>query len=218
MHFYVSREVEPMRLWHRAKTSLTNKNMPGIIGKKLGMSQIIQDDGRVIPATFVKCDPNEVIQVKTKDKDGYPAIVLGFDAYKNPSRNKKFKTVKEFRVANPDDYKKGQSVTLESLKEIKSVTVTSVSKGKGFQGVVKRHHFAGGPESHGSHFHREPGSIGMRAKPGRVNKGKRMAGHMGVQTVTLKDRPVMMVVAEENVIAVKGPVPGSVNSYIYIKY
>ncbi len=192
--------------------------MPGIIGKKLGMSQILQDDGRVIPVTFVKCDPNEIVQVKTEDKDGYPAIVLGFDAYKNPSKNIKFKAMKEFRVDKADSYKKGDKITLESLKEVKTVTVTSVSKGKGFQGVIKRHGFSGGPESHGSHFHREPGSIGMRAKPGRVNKGKRMAGHMGVDIVTIKNRPVITLAPEQNVMAIKGPIPGSNNGYVYIKF
>ena len=192
--------------------------MPGIIGKKLGMSQVLQDDGRVIPVTFVKCDPNEIVQVKTEDKDGYPAIVLGFDAYKNPSKNIKFKAMKEFRVDKADSYKKGDKITLESLKEVKTVTVTSVSKGKGFQGVIKRHGFSGGPESHGSHFHREPGSIGMRAKPGRVNKGKRMAGHMGVDIVTIKNRPVITLAPEQNVMAIKGPIPGSNNGYVYIKF
>ncbi len=192
--------------------------MPGIIGKKLGMSQVLQDDGRVIPVTFVKCDPNEIVQVKTEDKDGYPAIVLGFDAYKNPSKNIKFKAMKEFRVDKADSYKKGDKITLESLKEVKTVTVTSVSKGKGFQGVIKRHGFSGGPESHGSHFHREPGSIGMRAKPGRVNKGKRMAGHMGVDIVTIKNRPVITLAPEQNVMAIKGPIPGANNGYVYIKY
>lgn len=190
--------------------------MPGIIGKKLGMSQVIQDDGRVIPVTFVKCDPNEIVQIKTEDKDGYPAIVLGFDAYKNPSKNKRFKALKEFRVENTEGYKKGDKVTLAIMKEANSVTITSVSKGKGYQGVIKRHNFAGGPESHGSTFHRAPGSIGMCAKPGRVMKGKKMAGHMGVQTVTLKNRPVITIAAEENVIAIKGPIPGANKGYVYI--
>jgi len=135
--------------------------MPGIIGKKLGMSQVIQDDGRVIPVTYVLCQPNEVVHVKTSEIDGYPAVVLGFDAYKNPSKNKKFKTLKEFRIENSDDYKKGQMISVTVLKEIDSVTVTADSKGRGFQGVIKRHKFSRGPETHGSHHHREPGSVGM---------------------------------------------------------
>lgn len=192
--------------------------MPGIIGKKLGMSQVIQDDGRVIPVTFVKCDPNEIVYIKTEEKDGYPAIVLGFDAYKNPSKNKKFKTLKEFRVEDVSGYKKGQEVTLESMKEVESVTVTATSKGKGCQGVIKRHKFSRGPETHGSHHHREPGSIGMCAKPGRVIKGKKMPGHMGSQTVTLKNRAVVTLASEQNVLGIKGPIPGANNTYIYINY
>lgn len=192
--------------------------MPGIIGKKLGMSQVIQDDGRVIPVTYVTCEPNEVVQVKTQQTDGYPAIVLGFDAYKNPSKNKKFKATKEFRVDKPEDYKKGQKVSVDIFKGVEVVTVTAVSKGKGYQGVVKRHHFAGGLETHGSTFHREPGSIGCRAKPGRVNKGKRLPGHMGLEQVTLKNRPLVSVTTDKNVLGIKGCVPGANNSYVYIKF
>lgn len=192
--------------------------MPGIIGKKLGMSQFIQDDGRVIPVTYVACDPNEVVQVKTQEADGYPAIVLGFDAYKNASKNKKFKAVREFRVDKPEDYKKGQKVSVEIFNGVPTVTVTAVSKGKGYQGVIKRFHFAGGPETHGSTFHREPGSIGCRAKPGRVNKGKRLPGHMGAELVTLKNRPVISITADKNVLGIKGAVPGANNSYVYIKF
>lgn len=192
--------------------------MSGIIGKKLGMSQVIQDDGRVIPVTYVVCEPNEVVQVKTEKADGYPAIVLGFDAYKNPSKNKKFKAMKEFRVENTDDYKKGQKISVEMFKEVDKVTVTATSKGKGFQGVMKRYNFAGGPESHGSVFHREPGSSGTCAKPGRVIKGKKFPGHMGNDQVTLKNRPLVSVVAEKNVLAIKGCVPGANNSYVYIKF
>ena len=192
--------------------------MAGIIGKKLGMSQVIQDDGRVIPVTYVTCEPNEVVQVKTEQTDGYPAIVLGFDAYKNPSKNKKYKAMKEFRVDNADHYKKGQKVSVDILKEVEKVTVTGSSKGKGYQGVMKRHNFAGGPGAHGSTFHREPGSVGMCAKPGRVIKGKKLPGQMGNAQVTLKNRPVVSVVTDKNVLAIKGCVPGAINSYVYIKF
>lgn len=192
--------------------------MPGIIGKKLGMSQVIQDDGRVIPVTYVSCEPNEVVQVKTEQADGYPAIVLGFDAYKNPSKNKKFKAISEFRVEKSDDYKKGQMISIDILKEVKEVTVTGVSKGKGYQGVIKRFHFAGGPETHGSTFHREPGSSGTRAKPGRVIHGKKYPGHMGTGQITIKNRPVISVTANKNVVAIKGAVPGANHSYVYIKF
>lgn len=192
--------------------------MPGIIGKKLGMSQVIQDDGRVIPVTYVVCEPNEVVQIKTEQADGYPAIVLGFDAYKNPSKNKKYKALKEFRVESTDDYKKGQKVSVDILKEVGSVTVTAKSKGRGYQGVIKRHSFSRGPETHGSHHHREPGSVGMCAKPGRVMKGKKLPGQMGNETVTLRNRPLVAVTPDKNVLAIKGCLPGAVNSYVYIKF
>ena len=182
------------------------------------MSQVIQDDGRVIPVTYVTCEPNEVVQVKTEQTDGYPAIVLGFDAYKNPSKNKKFKAMKEFRVDNADDYKKGQKVSVEMLKEVERVTITAGSKGKGFQGVMKRYNFAGGPASHGSTHHREPGSSGTCAKPGRVIKGKKFPGQMGNALVTLKNRPLISVTTDKNVLAIKGCVPGATNSYVYIKF
>ncbi len=192
--------------------------MPGIIGKKLGMSQVIQDDGRVIPVTFITCEPNEVVHVKTEAKDGYPAVVLGFDAYKNPSKNKKFKTLKEFRIDTSEEYKKGQKVSVEILKEVDSVTITASSKGRGYQGVIKRHNFARGPETHGSHHHRKPGSVGMCAKPGRVLKGKKLPGHMGNDTVTLKNRSVVTVAEGDHVIAIKGAIPGAKNTYVYIKF
>ena len=192
--------------------------MSGIIGKKLGMSQIIQDDGRVIPATFLKCDPNVITQVKTEERDGYPAIVLGFDAYKNPTKVKKFKVSKEFRIDPSAEYKVGDMIDLNALKEIETVTITSQSKGRGYQGVIKRHGFHRGPESHGSHHHREPGSIGMCAKPGRVMKGKKLPGHMGVQNVTLKKCKVVALVPEKNLIAIKGSIPGPNSAYVYIKF
>lgn len=182
------------------------------------MSQVIQDDGRVIPVTFVSCEPNTVVQVKTAEKDGYPAIVLGFDAYKKPSKNKIFKTVREFRVEEGAEYKIGDSIDLKALVDVDSVTITSVSKGKGYQGVIRRHNFSRGPETHGSHHHREPGSIGMCAKPGRVMKGKKMPGHMGTQRVTLKNRPIVNLIPEKNIVVIKGPIPGSNTGYIYIKY
>lgn len=182
------------------------------------MSQVIQDDGRVIPVTFIHCPQNTVVQIKTKEKDGYPALVLGFDAYKNPSKNKRFKVIKEFREEDTEKYKKDQILTLKDTGEMEKVTICSVSKGKGYQGVVKRYKFSRGPETHGSHHHREPGSIGMCAKPGRVLKGKRMPGHMGVKQVTLKGREVVKTVPEKDLIAIKGPVPGANNSYIFIQF
>ncbi len=191
--------------------------MPGIIGKKLGMSQIIQDDGRVIPVTFIKCDTNTIVQVKTDERDGYPAIVLGFDAYNKPTKNKKFKVLKEFRVESVGDFKVDQEVKLDTFSDAEKITIVSDSKGKGFQGVVKRHNFAMGPNSHGSHHHREPGSIGMCAHPARVLKGKKMPGQMGNQKVTLKNRSVIAFLPEKNLSAIKCPVPGANNGYVYLQ-
>ncbi|OGJ51113.1 50S ribosomal protein L3 [Candidatus Peregrinibacteria bacterium RIFOXYA2_FULL_33_7] len=191
--------------------------MPGIIGKKLGMTQIIQEDGTATAVTIISCEPNTIAQIKTIEKDGYSALVLGYQPLKKPTKNKKFKFLKEFLVGDKDKFEKGQPLTLEILNDIKTVTVTSVSKGKGFQGVMKRHNFHGGPASHGSHFKREPGSIGARAKPGRVHKGKKMAGRMGCDTITLKEKPIIYRNLDKNIIGIKGPVPGGKNNLVIIK-
>ena len=184
--------------------------MSGILGKKVGMTRIIQDDGRVIPVTVIECEPNEVTQVKTVEKDGYPAIVLGFSALKKPTKTKKFRHVKEFRIAEDAEFKKGDKMTLEKLQEaeVETVKVTAVSKGKGFQGVIRRHNFARGPETHGSHHHREPGSIGACAKPGRVAKGKKLPGRMGGAQVSLKKVKIAHMDPAKNLLALKGAVPG----------
>jgi large subunit ribosomal protein L3 len=178
--------------------------MSGILGKKVGMTRLIQDDGRVIPVTVVECPPNTITQVKTVDKDGYPAIVLGFSELKKPTKTKKFKHVKEFKVEEGAEF----TVTLENFLEIKLVKITAISKGKGFQGVIKRHNFSRGPETHGSHHHREPGSIGACAKPGRVAKGKKMPGRMGTDQVTVRKVKIAHLDPSKNLIALKGAVPG----------
>ena len=190
--------------------------MLGMLGKKLGMSRIIQDDGRVIPVTVVQCEPNTVAQIKTMEKDGYPAIVLGFSMLKNPTKTRKFRRLKEFRIKEGDEFKKGDAVTIDIFNEGDEINVTAISKGKGFQGVVKRHHMAGGPSSHGSHFMREPGSVGARAKPGKIHRGKRMAGHMGNENVTIKTS-VVYLDKEKNILAIKGPLPGANKSILTIK-
>lgn len=190
--------------------------MPGILGKKIGMTRIIQDDGRVIPLTVVECEPNTVVQVKTVEKDGYPALILGFDALKKPTKNRKFRHLKEFRVQD-ESLKTGDAVNVEQFEIGERVRVTGVSKGKGFQGVMKRHNFAGGPASHGSHFHREPGSIGACARPGRVHKGKRMAGRMGTDTVTLQSVEIVYVDREKNLLGIKGPLCGGNGSLVIIR-
>lgn len=191
--------------------------MLGILGKKLGMTRVIQDDGRVIPITVVQCEPNEVAQVKTADKDGYPAIVLGFSKLKKPKKTKKFKFLREVRLSEGDEYKKGETVGLEKFKEIKEVEISGISKGKGFQGVIKKHNFSRGPETHGSHHHREPGAIGACAKPARVHKGKKLPGQMGNEKITLKRVEVAYLDEKNNLIGLKGPLPGPNRGLIFIK-
>jgi large subunit ribosomal protein L3 len=190
--------------------------MKGILGRKLGMTRVIQDDGRVIPITVVECEPNVVTQIKTTEKDGYPAIVLGFMQLPHPTKTKKFRHLKEFRINAEEEIKNGEKVTVEIFKEGETVVITGTSKGKGVQGVIKRHHMAGGPASHGSHFIREPGSIGARAKPGKIHRGKRMSGRMGCETVTMRTL-IAYTDAKKNILGIKGAVPGSVNSLVTIK-
>jgi large subunit ribosomal protein L3 len=192
--------------------------MTGILGKKIGMTRLIQDDGRVIPITVVQCEPNEITQVKTVEKDGYPAIVLGFSKLKKPTKTKKFYFQREFKI-NEDEaesYKKGENITVESLKEVEKVKVISTSKGKGFQGVIKRHNFSRGPETHGSHHHREPGSIGACTKPGRVAKGKKLPGRMGGARITIKTA-ISLINEEKNLVCLKGAVPGPIGQMVIIK-
>lgn len=192
--------------------------MSGILGRKIGMTRLIQDDGRVIPLTVVECTPNAVVQIKTTEKDGYPALVLGFDALKKPTKNKKFKHLREFRIPEGEStYKAGDSMSLDIFELGETAKITSVSKGKGFQGVMKRHHFRGGPRTHGSHFKREPGSIGGRARPGKVWKNMRMAGHMGLDTKTLMDAEVVYIDKEKNLLGIKGPIAGSKGSLVIIR-
>ncbi len=193
--------------------------MSGILGKKIGMTRLIQDDGRVIPITVIECPPNEVTQVKTTEKDGYPAIVLGFSKLKKPMKTKKFKVQKEFKIDEKEveNYKKGDNISVESLKEIEIVKITATSKGKGFQGVIKRHNFRRGPETHGSHHHREPGSIGACAKPGRVHKGKKLPGRMGNAKVTLNKVKIAYLDPKKHLIGLKGAVPGPNGGTVIIK-
>lgn len=190
--------------------------MTGILGKKLGMTRVIQDDGCVIPMTIVLCEPNVITQIKTMEHDGYPAIVLGVCALKKPTKTRKYQYLKEFAVKDNTEHKKGDTVTVETFREGDKVSVTGISKGKGFQGVVKRHHMAGGPASHGSHFKREPGSVGARAKPGRIHRGKRMAGRMGGDTVTSKTA-IVYLDTKKNLLGIRGSLPGGNKSLITIK-
>jgi large subunit ribosomal protein L3 len=193
--------------------------MSGLIGKKIGMTRIIQENGTVTPVTVVECSPNEITQVKTIEKDGYSAIVLGFGKLKKPSKTKKFKTLKEFKINKEDEesFKIGDTITVESFSEVKKVKVTGITKGKGFQGVVKRWGFSKGPASHGSHQTREPGSVGACAKPGRVMKGKKLPGHAGTNQLTIERVKVELLDPSKNLICFKGPVPGPNGSTVIIR-
>lgn len=191
--------------------------MSGILARKVGMTRIFQEDGTVHPVTVLSCPPSIVTAIKTTDKNGYNAIVLGFDPLKKVKKTKKYKVLKEFRVEKPEEYTVGDEVTVDAFKDTKEVILTSTSKGKGFQGVMKRHNFRSGPGGHGSHAHREGGSIGARSKPGRIHKGKKMAGHMGNEQVTLRYVPLMEVISDKHLLLIKGPVPGPNGGLVIVK-
>lgn len=203
--------------------------MNGLLGKKIGMTQVFSKDGLCIPVTVVLVGPCVVVQKKTTKTDGYNAIQLGFGekdfkklnralkGHFQKKKSKAFSWLKEFRVNKVDDYNLGQVFTASSFKEGDFVDVTGVSKGKGFQGVIKRHHKAGGPKSHGSCFHRSTGSIGQRTYPGKVFKNMKLPGHMGDEQVTVKNLRVVEVRPEENLIFIYGAVPGGSNAKIIIK-
>jgi len=191
--------------------------MPGILGRKIGMTRVMKD-GKMTPMTIVECTPNEITQIKTIDKDGYSAIVVGFDKLKKPKKTRKFKYCKEFKIEDVDGFKKGDKITVETLQEIERINFTATSKGKGFQGVIKRHNFSRGPETHGSRHHRAPGAIGACAMPGRVARGKKMPGRMGSNKVTRKNVPVEYIDTKNNIVGVKGPIPGAKNNLVVISY
>jgi large subunit ribosomal protein L3 len=192
----------------------------GLIARKIGMSRIFLPTGEAVAVTYLKADDNVVVRTRNEGKDGYNAVVLGIDEKTVRTRkgkeHKKFANQKEFTVDSIDSMPAGTKVTVEQFPTASLVTIVGVGKGKGFQGVMKRHHFAGGPASHGSHFKREPGSVGMRTWPGRIHAGKRMAGHMGLETVKLKGRAILVCDTDKKLIAVKGPVPGGNGSLVYV--
>ncbi len=190
--------------------------MKGILGKKLGMTRVIKDDGVVVPVTIIECSPNTITQVKTEDNDGYNAIVLGYSKRRQPSKTKKYYYSKEIKVEDTAGLEKGTEVTIGIFEEGDKVSLTGVSKGKGFQGGIKRWNFSRGPESHGSHHHREPGSVGACASPGRIHKGKKMPGHLGNAKTTIKRTEIAYIDPKKNLIGIRGPVPGSINSYVTI--
>ncbi len=201
-----------------------------ILGKKLGMSQIFDRSGDAVPITLIQAGPCIVLQIKTRGNDGYDAIQLGFDEKKPKRTNKPQKGrfekagttpkrfIREVRVDNPEAFSPGQAITAGVIRTGDLVDVTGTSKGKGFAGVMKRHGFKGHPASHGTHeSYRGPGSIGAAADPARVFKGKKMPGQMGDETVTIQNLKVIDVREDQNLIAIKGPVPGGKNGFLVIR-
>lgn len=200
-----------------------------IYGKKIGMTQIFAGDDTVIPVTVIQAEPNKVCQVKTVETDGYEAVQMGFGAVKAKKVNRPMaghfakqgteptRYLREVRVENASEYKVGDLHTVAAFADVKKVDVTGTSKGKGFAGVMKRHGFGGGPGYHGSHFHRAPGSIGQCATPSRVFKGVRMPGHMGCDTVTVRNLELVRIDEEQNLILVKGAVPGGKNGIVRVR-
>jgi large subunit ribosomal protein L3 len=199
-----------------------------IFGKKLGMTRYFLDEGKSVPVTLVQAGPCIVIQKKTIDKDGYEAIQVGFEEKKESRVNKPLKGhqktagdkcfyfLKEIRVKDSKEYELGQPITADIFQIGDMVTVSGKSIGRGFAGVIKRHGFSGGRKTHGSRSHRVPGSIGNSTTPGRVVKGRKLPGRMGFERITVKNLKVLDVRPDVNLIAIKGPLPGSDNSIIEI--
>jgi large subunit ribosomal protein L3 len=202
--------------------------MKGIIGRKVGMTRIFNEDGKVVPVTVIEAGPCPVIQVRTGDRDGYDAMQLGFDTRKEQRTTKPLmghfrksgaapaRVLKEVRLDDASGVEIGSQVKADIFKVGERVKITGFSKGKGFQGVVKRWGFHGGPDSHGSKTHREAGSIGQCATPAKVWKNRKMPGQAGNRRVTVKNLEVVQVDAEKNLIAVRGAVPGHVRSYVLV--
>jgi large subunit ribosomal protein L3 len=202
--------------------------MKGILGKKLGMTQLFTPEGNVVPVTVIQAGPCVVLQKKDVDNDGYESIQIGFDdvkasriikpelghAKKAGATPKRY--VKEIRGIQLGDYEVGQELKADLFTEGEFVDVTGTSKGKGFQGNIKRHNQSTGPMAHGSRYHRGPGSMGS-IQANRVHKGKKLPGHMGNETVTLQNLQIIKVDAERNVLLVKGSIPGPKNSYVSVK-
>jgi large subunit ribosomal protein L3 len=204
----------------------------GLIGIKVGMTQIFDENGTVVPVTVIKAGPCVVVQKKTKDPDGYDSVQLGLVEFIRPSRVNKPRTghfkragippcrvLREFRSGNEEESPKvGEQILVSQIfRAADKVDVSGTSKGRGFAGLIKRHHFGGGAATHGSMFHRAPGSIGASAYPSRVLPGMRAAGHMGDETVTVQNLRIVRVQEQENVLLVEGAVPGRNGGYVVIK-
>jgi len=198
----------------------------GLIGRKVGMTQIFQDDGTMVAVSVLAIEPNTVTRLRTPDRDGYTAVQLGAEPSRRLTKPEagqlkdlpQVATIREFRVDSVDDFEVGQTLALGDLFSAGDhVDVTGVSKGKGFAGHIKRHHFHRGPKTHGSDHHREPGSIGPGTTPGRVYRGLKMAGHMGHERVTTKKVRVVRADTDRNLLLVAGSLPGARGSLILVK-
>ena len=203
----------------------------GLIGQKIGMTRIFDDSGNHIPVTVLKAGPCVVLQVKTEESDGYRAVQVGLvdetvkekrhskpmRGHLAPGGTMQVRLIREFEVEGDDEIKPGDRVTVEQFADGDKIDVTATSKGRGFQGVIRRHGFGGGKATHGSMHHRAPGSIGSSAYPSRVFKGQRMPGRMGGKRVTEIGLKVLEVNAEENLLLVAGSVPGSNKGYVFIR-
>ena len=202
--------------------------MKGILGRKIGMTEKFTTDGKVIPVTVISVEPNVITQIKTVDTDGYNAVQLGVVDKKEKHATKQEighakkagvapkRFLKEIRVEDTTTYELGSTIKADTFEAGEKVDVTGTSKGKGFAGVIKRHNQSRGPETHGSRYHRRPGSMGTM-RPMRVLKGKKLAGHMGSETVTIQNLEIIEVNANDNYILVSGNVPGAKNSLVLIK-
>ena len=205
-------------------------SVQGIIGRKVGMTQVYAEDGRAFPVTVIEAGPCVVVQRKAKDKDGYSAVQLGLVESRKVKRVTKAmkghfdkaglppcRVLREFRVSDGAALKVGYKISVEQFAAGDSITVSGTSRGLGFQGVVKRHHFRGGAATHGSMFHRAPGSIGASAFPSRTLPGMRAAGHMGSDAVTVRNLTVVRVDAGNNLLVVRGSVPGAGGAIVVIR-
>lgn len=203
--------------------------MKSILGRKLGMTQVFAENGSIVPVTVIEAGPMVVTQIKTKETDGYEAVQVGFGEVKEKKVNKPLKGhfakagvgfkkfVREIKVNNIADYAPAQEIKVDIFEAGEKVDVIGTSKGKGFQGPIKRHNQARGPMSHGSRYHRGPGSMGAASDPSRVYKGKKLAGHMGHERVTIQNLEVVKVDAERNLILIKGAVPGPKKSLVVVR-
>ncbi len=197
----------------------------GILGRKVGMTQIFAEDGTMVPVSVVSVEPNTVTALRTVERDGYTAVQVGAGTARKLTKPRlgqlkglpRVRNAREFRLDDASGYEIGQTLDVSLFTAGDSVDVTGVSKGKGFAGTIKRHHFRRGPETHGSDSHRQPGSIGGGTSPGKVFKGTPMAGRMGNDRVTVKQAQIVRVDAERALLLVKGPVPGPRNSLIMVR-